>query len=263
MLISLHSENRAILGHSATTGTRFIKCLGALAAVSLYCWYILPHSINAPILPEPTVESAQPLHSAEQHLSTLLVDATLAAEDKRFYHHGGIDICANARAIKDALEAQRFVSGASTITQQTVKLLEGTPPRTLETKICEALAARNLEMRHSKDAILLSYFSLLEYGNRTRGPAHAAKHYFNKEVHQLTLAEAALLAGLPQAPSRLNPRKNPEGALQRRNWVLERMRIVHDYPEADIRAAQATSLVLFQAQATSTQKLALEQVNLK
>jgi penicillin-binding protein 1C len=236
-----------------------MKYLGVLSAISLYCWYLLPLTVIAPKISYPDASNDATKFTAEQQFSTLLVDATLAAEDKRFYSHGGIDVYANMRAIKDAFEAKRFVSGASTITQQTVKLLTDTPPRTLETKISEALTARNLEIHHDKRAILFTYFSLLEYGNRTKGPADAASHYFNKELNELTLAEAALLAGLPQAPSRLNPRRNPESAIKRRNWVLERMHIVHGYPKEQITAAQAEPLRLMSHSGSASTKLALKE----
>ncbi|MGJ8673552.1 transglycosylase domain-containing protein [Rubritalea sp.] len=233
--------------------------MGIFSALALYTWYVLPFSVGPLDLQAINSSICQQPLSAEQHFSTLLVDATLAAEDKRFYHHGGIDLCANMRAIKDAIEAQRFVSGASTITQQTVKLLTHTPPRTLETKCTEALYARNLEMRHNKEAILFTYFELLEYGNRTRGPEQAAKHYFNKRLHTLTLPEAALLAGLPQAPSRLNPRKNPESAIKRRNWILERMSIVRGYSAEQVMAAQAAPLDLYIHAESKSNKLALKE----
>lgn len=224
----------------------------------LYLWYVLPHTIEAPEMHQKPVGKSGSEWVADTNLSPILVDATLAAEDKRFYHHGGVDIFANFRAIRDAAEAKRFVSGASTITQQTIKLLTNTPPRTLETKISEALAARNVEMHHDKETILYTYFSLIEYGNRTKGPKDAARHYFNKTPKELTLAEAALLAGLPQAPSRLNPRRNPSDALKRRNWVLERMFIVHDYPEEQIRAAQAEPLRLITYSGSASNELALK-----
>ena len=224
-----------------------LKCLGSCAAIALTCWYLLPFAF--PLTNPLNIPTASPLQHTHDSATTaayptLLVQATLAAEDKRFYSHAGVDISANLRAIKDAIQAKRFVSGASTITQQTVKLLNDTPPRTLETKLREALSARHLEMLHDKDTILANYFHLLDYGNHNRGPAAAARHYFNKQLEELTLSEAALLAGLPQAPSRLNPRRNPVKALKRRNWVLERMHIVYDYPLAQISHAQAQPLGL-------------------
>lgn len=173
-----------------------------------------------------------------------LVQATLAAEDKRFREHGGIDFRATARALCDSWEQGRFVSGASTITQQTVKLSSLKSSRTIPTKIRECLTARHVEMRHSKNEILTAYLNHLDYGNLSQGPLQAARHYFGKPLHQLSLAECALLAGLPQAPSRLNPRRNPEAAVKRRNWILDRMAAVWGTDPDRIARAKAEPLQL-------------------
>ncbi|MFK7910397.1 MAG: penicillin-binding protein 1C [Akkermansiaceae bacterium] len=174
-----------------------------------------------------------------------LVLATLAAEDKRFHEHGGIDFRATARALRDSWDKGRFVSGASTVTQQTVKLSSQKSSRTLPTKIRECLTARHVEMSHSKNEILTAYFNHLDYGNLSQGPLQAARHYFSKPLSQLSLAECALLAGLPQAPSRLNPRRNPEAALKRRNWILDRMALVWSEGSDRIARAKAEPLQLY------------------
>jgi len=173
-----------------------------------------------------------------------LIHATLAAEDKRFYEHGGVDFRATARALRDSWEKERFVSGASTVTQQTVKLSSNKASRTLPTKVRECLTARHVEMTYDKEHILTAYFNHLDYGNRSQGPLQAARHYFDKPLSQLSLAECALLAGLPQAPSRLNPRRNPKAALKRRNWILDRMAIVYKIPAERIELAKAEPLQL-------------------
>ena len=103
-----------------------------------------------------------------------LVQATLAAEDKRFHQHGGVDFRATARALRDSWDQGRFVSGASTITQQTIKLTSQKSSRTLPTKLRECFTARHLEMRHSKEEILTAYFNHLDYGNLSQGPLQAA-----------------------------------------------------------------------------------------
>ena len=175
-----------------------------------------------------------------------LVKATLAAEDKRFYEHGGIDFRATARALRDSWEKKRFVSGASTVTQQTVKLSSQKASRSFGTKLRECLTARHVEMSIGKENILTAYFNHLDYGNRSQGPLQAARHYFGKPLDQLSLAECALLAGLPQAPSRLNPRRNPDLAVKRRNWILDRMAIVYQIPADRITLAKAEPLKLNQ-----------------
>ena len=178
------------------------------------------------------------------HIPQDLIEATLAAEDKRFHEHGGIDFRATARAIRDSWEQERFVSGASTITQQTVKLSAKNSSRTFTTKLYECLTARHVEMVHSKEEILTAYFNHLDYGNLSQGPLQAARHYFNKPLSHLSLAECALLAGLPQAPSRLNPRRNPEAAIKRRNWILDRMAIVWNTNPERIARAKTEPLLL-------------------
>ena len=131
--------------------------------------------------------------------------ATLAAEDKRFFNHGGIDFLATARAVVENLKSGRVVSGASTITQQLIKITRGPQPRTWQAKIMEALQARHLEQVWSKDQILGAYLTRLSYGNLFTGCRVASQGYFRKPLKDLTAAEAAFLAGLPQAPWTLEP----------------------------------------------------------
>ncbi|MCH7225405.1 transglycosylase domain-containing protein [Haloferula sp. A504] len=173
-----------------------------------------------------------------------LIDCTIAAEDKRFFDHGGIDLLATARAGRDWLRRGEAVSGASTITQQLVKLSSPPQPRTIRTKIHEALVARRLEMSLEKDRILESYLNRLDYGRLRLGPVEAARFYFQKPVAQLSLGECALLAGLPQAPSRLNPLEHPDRALRRREVVLDRLAAGGKYDESRISAARSEPLRL-------------------
>ncbi len=152
-----------------------------------------------------------------------LIACTLAAEDKRFYSHGGVDLLATGRATRDLFSKRRVVSGASTITQQLIKISSPPASRNALTKIRESLAARHLEMKWSKKRILTAYLNRLDYGNLRTGTAEAARFYFQKPLADLSLAECALLAGLPQAPSRLNPLRHPQRTLARRNIVLQRL----------------------------------------
>lgn len=173
-----------------------------------------------------------------------LIDCTIAAEDKRFFDHSGIDLLATARAARDWGRRGEAVSGASTITQQLVKLSSPPRPRTIRTKIHEALVARRLEMSMEKERILESYLNRLDYGRLRLGPVEAARFYFQKPVGQLSLAECALLAGLPQAPSRLNPIEHPGRALRRREVVLDRLEASGKYEESRISAARTEPLRL-------------------
>ena len=115
-----------------------------------------------------------------------------------------MDFKATARAAWSLLRHRRVVSGGSTISQQLIKIAQPRP-RTLKTKIIEALQALRLEQVWSKERILSEYLNRIDYGNRQIGCANAARHYFGKPVWNLTVAEAALIAGLPQNPTRLNP----------------------------------------------------------
>lgn len=173
-----------------------------------------------------------------------LIKATLAAEDKRFFDHPGIDAPATARALYHNLRQGRVTSGASTITQQLIKISSPPVERDLLTKTREFTLARRLETRWSKDQILTAYLNRLDYGSHRQGCAAAARHFFDKPLADLSLAEAALLAGLPQAPSRLNPFRNPEAALTRRNWILDRLQSEFAYPPATIARARDETLVL-------------------
>ncbi|MBC8041893.1 MAG: penicillin-binding protein 1C [Rhizobacter sp.] len=151
------------------------------------------------------------------------IAATLAAEDKHFYTHFGIDILATLRAVWQNLSAMRVVSGASTITQQTARLMLG-EGRGVWAKIHASLYALRLEVHLSKDEILTEYVNRAPYGNQNTGIAAAAMCYFSKPPSQLTLAEAALLAGLPQSPTGYDPLRHPALAHKRKEEVLRRMR---------------------------------------
>ncbi len=158
---------------------------------------------------------------AEADIPRFVIATTLAAEDARFYRHDGVDPLATLRAAGQWVRHRRVVSGASTITQQLIKLAEPRP-RTLDTKVVEALQAWRLERDWDKSRILRAYLGRIDYGNGCAGLAEAARHYFGKYPADLDLAEAAFLAGLPQAPSRLNPRRRFARAKARQEWILSR-----------------------------------------
>ena len=144
-----------------------------------------------------------------------LVQATLAAEDKRFHRHAGVDPRALLRAVWQNVRHRRRVSGASTLTMQTVRLM--TPrPRTWTSKAIEAFRALQLERLLDKDAILTAYLNLAPYGGNVVGAEAAARRHYGCSARRLTLGQAALLAGLPQRPAVFNPRRDPEAARARR-----------------------------------------------
>src|SRR5262252_681950 len=150
-------------------------------------------------------------------------DATIAAEDASFYENPGFDFRAVVRATYQWVRSGSPQSGASTITQQLVKNTLLGPEQTAERKIKEAFLAMELTRRYSKDEILEMYLNEIGYGNRAYGIEAAAETYFSKPARELTLAEASLLAGLPQAPSYNDPYTNLPVARERQRYVLDQM----------------------------------------
>jgi penicillin-binding protein 1C len=180
----------------------------------------------------------QPFRRAVEYgeIPPALIQATLAAEDRRFWRHPGVDWRATLRAAWQAAHHGRVLSGGSTITQQLIKLAEPRP-RTLRTKVIEAAQALRLEQLWNKQQILAAYLNRLDYGNLNRGCAAAARFYFGKPLRDLSPAECALLAGLPQAPSRLNPQAHFDRARKRQQWILGQMRLAGWLSEEEFRRA--------------------------
>lgn len=180
-------------------------------------------------------------------IATDLADAIVSIEDERFYEHPGIDPEGLARAAVVDILAGSAEEGASTITQQYVDntlLRDERTDRTLRYKAREMYLAVQLEKRRTKQEILGLYLNTVYFGEGAYGAQSAARVYFSKDAKDLTLAESALIAGLAQAPSRLDPYDNPEGAVKRRNEVLKRMER-NGYITAEERdAATATELAL-------------------
>src|SRR5215813_983223 len=150
-------------------------------------------------------------------------DATIAAEDASFYDNPGFDVRAVVRATYQWIRSGTPQSGASTITQQLVKNTLLGPEQTAERKIKEAFLAMELTRRYSKDQILEMYMNEISYGNRAYGIEAAAETYFGKPARELNLAQASLLAGLPQAPSYYDPYTNLQAARERQAYVLDQM----------------------------------------
>ena len=195
------------------------------------------------LLNEDGTRSAPPVKYAE--IPSALVHALLAAEDKRFFSHGGIDLFAVLRAGWDNARSGHIVSGASTIHQQ---LIKNTTPqsgkRTLGIKIAEALQARRLAMSWSREEVLAAYANRVSFGNLMTGAATAASGYFHKPLGDLTPAECALLAALPQSPARLNPFRNLEGVLPRQRRILDKMHELHWLDDEQHRVALSQKIVL-------------------
>ena len=162
-----------------------------------------------------------------QRISPYLIQATIATEDRYFYQHPGFDPIGIARAIWYAITEREVVSGASTITQQVARNVLLSPAeraqRTLSRKVREAILAAEITRRYPKDTILEIYVNDISYGNLAYGIEAAAETYFDKSADQLSLAEAALLAGLPQSPALHDPYVNPDDAKARQAVVLDLM----------------------------------------
>ena len=179
-----------------------------------------------------------------------LKDATVAIEDRRFYSHGGVDPSAIIRAgWKDLIAGGSPREGGSTITQQLVRnLYIANPQETLRRKIIEARLANEEEAQHSKDWILTQYLNTAPYGTNEGATAigveAAAETYYSKHAQDLTLPEAATIAGLPQAPSQYNPLLNPRAALARRNEVLQAMKQQGDITADEFASAFSQGLDL-------------------
>lgn len=172
----------------------------------------------------------------------MLIEAFVAAEDARFYKHKGIDFISIIRAMVKNLEAGAIVQGGSTITQQVTKSFFLTPERSYIRKIKEAILAYRIDKAFSKDELLYLYLNQIYLGHGAYGVEAAAENYFDKSVNELNLAECAILAGLPQAPSRDSPFRHPERAKQRQIYVLNRM--VEEGIISNIQATEAINTAL-------------------
>jgi penicillin-binding protein 1A len=213
----------------------------AVAVALLWAFTILPRS-----LPSVTaLETFQPLQGTkiyddndelvtELHVERRIFvplaqipqslrDALIATEDRRFYYHWGIDPIGIARAVYQNFRLGRIAEGGSTITQQLTKVLFLTPDKSLERKLKEAVLALELERRYSKDRILEMYLNQVYFGHGAYGVEAAARTYFGKSVSELNVREAALVAGLPRAPSSYSPFEHADAARRRRELVLRRM----------------------------------------
>jgi penicillin-binding protein 1A len=153
----------------------------------------------------------------------LLVQAFIAAEDSRFYEHQGVDLQSILRAMYKNFEAGTIVQGGSTITQQVTKSFFLTPERSYVRKLKEAILAYRINRAFTKDEVLFLYLNQIYLGHGAYGVEAAAQNYYGKSVLELSLAECAMLAGLPQAPSRYSPYHHRERARQRQLYVLNRM----------------------------------------
>jgi len=230
----------------AVAGTPTFRPRAGIAVVALivavpiayvaYCLVTIPFAGGTPLQSAPSAlvfdgDDGQPFATrgvvkgqaiTADHLPPLLSKAVVAIEDRRFYEHGGIDPRAILRAAWNDATGHNL-QGASTITQQLARRLYLTPDRTLKRKVQEAALAEWLELRYSKNQILARYLNTAYFGDSAYGANSAAQRYFGRTAQQLSVAEAAMLAGLIKAPSQLEPDRNPAGAKDRAAAVLDAM----------------------------------------
>lgn len=179
------------------------------------------YAADGSVLAEIAAEQREPARWEE--IPKVLIDATVAKEDKRFWHHKGVDPRGTLRALWVNLAEGKVRQGGSTITQQLARNIFLSRRKTLTRKIQEIMLAAQIERYRTKEEILELYLNQVFYGNQAYGVKAAARVYFDKDLKELTLSEAALLAALPQRPSTYNPFQNPEEARRQRNLVLELM----------------------------------------
>lgn len=223
----------------AAAGGFTLMLLGLMAVIAAYL-YFAPTLPDAEVLKDVQLQVPLRIYTrdgrliaeyGEQRRVPLTLEqipddlehAVLAAEDDRFYQHPGIDVFGIARAALNNIRAGRIVGGASTITQQVAKNFFLTFDQTWTRKIREIFLSIKIEQELSKDEILALYLNKIYFGNRAYGVGAAAEIYYGKPVGELTLAQMAMIATMPKAPSRYNPIVNPARALERRAYVLGRM----------------------------------------
>lgn len=180
-----------------------------------------------------------------EQVPTQFIQAILAAEDDRFEQHHGVDIKGLLRAAMQLISTGHIQSGGSTITMQVAKNYFLTRERTFSRKFNEILLALQIEQELSKNEILELYVNKIYLGNRAYGIQAAARVYYGKDINELSLDQLAMIAGLPKAPSRYNPVINPERAMTRRNWILQRMLKLGFIEQAshDVASSQPISAV--------------------
>lgn len=233
-------------------------CIGILAGAFLSLSHDLPQ-INQLKQYKPSAVTS--VYSADRHLISQfysekrfpvsikdipdhLKSALLTIEDRNFYSHSGLHFKAILRAIVHDIKARSFKQGASTLTQQLAKTLFLSNEKSIVRKIKEAILSLQIERRYTKDEILELYLNQIYLGSGSYGVEAACQTYFNKSVSDITLPEAALIAGLPKAPSIYSPKKNPDRALMRRNTVLHQMLLTQQITRDQYDKAKKTGIKL-------------------
>ena len=203
------------------------------------------YSSDQVLIAELYAEKRDPIQLSK--IPDTLITALLTTEDRRFYQHKGINFKGILRAIVQNLRKGRYAQGGSTLTQQLAKTLFLSPRKTMMRKLREAILALQLERRYTKDELLTLYLNQIYLGSGAYGVASAAQVYFDKAPTELTLAQCALIAGLPKSPSRYSPLVNPDLALKRRDVVLKQMVATGAITQAAYETALSEPLIASKA----------------
>jgi penicillin-binding protein 1A len=235
------------VGTAAAVWLLYLAVRGSLPALPELSAYSPPvttrvYDFTGALLGEFAVERRDVLPAGK--IPRRMVEAFIAAEDDRFFSHGGIDPLGIIRAAIKNLKAGRIVQGGSTITQQVAKSIIGRE-KTFTRKFKEAILSLQLEKKFQKEDILYLYLNQIYLGHGSYGVQAAARNYFHNNVWALNLAQLATLAGLPQAPSDYDPVQRPQEALRRRDYVLERMEQVGFIDEAERKEALSQPLTAY------------------
>ena len=237
---SYHSQESATIRTDKGTVASIVSQSGDLAAYELE-----PQMVTA--LFDAGQRSKRELVKYDQ-IPKIMVDAVLAIEDRRFFEHSGVNFVRMAEAVWIDLIRQKHEQGGSTLTMQLSRGFFLTPEKTIKRKLTEMLIAEELEHKFNKQQIFEIYANWVDLGQRgsfaISGFAEASQAYFNKDLKDITLPEAALLAGIVQRPSYLSPYRHPERALERRNLVLDSMVETHAISSEQAEKAKATPLKL-------------------
>lgn len=199
-------------------------CLCAVLALAFLGWQMYTQALEAVPLDQRVRQvQSQESYTTFEELPDTYVDAVIAAEDHRFYEHGGIDLIAIGRALVNDIKAMSFVEGGSTITQQLAKNLYFTQEKELTRKVAEMFMAFHIEANYSKEEIFELYVNSIYFGNGCYDVASASQSYFGVKPSQMDGNQCTLLAGIPNAPSVYDLHVNPDLAVQRQRQVVNLM----------------------------------------
>lgn len=246
LYIFLFAVVLGVIGTGALIGYVYSLSLGLPSTEEFsrfkYSEPMVVYDAGGTVIAELGAERRYPLSIEE--MPDYIYKAVVAVEDSRFYEHSGVDPWGIARAMIANIKAGRMVEGGSTLTQQLVKVLYLSPERKLKRKIKEAIIAYRLDRDLSKEKILELYLNQVNFGRGAYGIKAAAINYFDKDVKDLTIAEAAMVAGIPKGPSIYAPHLNLERSVKRRNHVLKRMRELDYISEEEYEAAKTETVKL-------------------